>query len=69
MSFDDFDLLLFFINIGEIEVVVSVGSFEVCEIVLILFLFLNFFKVNEISVEFMWNEVVESIFFLLMFVF
>lgn len=49
--------------------VVSVGSFEVCEIVLILFLFLNFFKVNEISVEFMWNEVVESIFFLLMFVF
>lgn len=69
MSFDDFDLLLFFINIGEIEVVVSVGSFEVCEIVLILFLFLNFFKVNEICVEFMWNEVVESIFFLLMFVF
>lgn len=69
MSFDDFDLLLFFINIGEIEVVVSVGSFEVCEIVLILFLFLNFFKVNEISVEFLWNEVVESIFFLLMFVF
>lgn len=69
MSFDDFDLLLFFINIGEIEVVVSVGSFEVCEIVLILFLFLNFFKENEISVEFMWNEVVESIFFLLMFVF
>lgn len=62
MSLDDPDLLLSLINTGEIEVVASAGSPEACEIAPISSSSLNLSKVNETSVESMWNEAVESIF-------
>lgn len=62
MSLDDPDLLLSLINTGEIEVVASAGSPEACEIAPISSSSLNLSKVNETSVESLWNEAVESIF-------
>lgn len=62
MSLDDPDLLLSLINTGEIEVVASAGSPEACGIAPISSSSLNLSKVNETSVESMWNEAVESIF-------
>lgn len=62
MSLDDPDLLLSLINTGEIEVVASAGSPEACEIAPISSSSLNLSKVNETSVESMWNEAVESFF-------